>query len=60
MEEKVEEFKDHWAEYKGYISLELEDYQIAEFIERAGGSIEKAVDWAADYLLANGLAEVQE
>lgn len=59
MEDKVEEFKDHWAEFKGFISLELEDYEIVEFIERAG-SVQYGVELAADYLLANGLAEVEE
>jgi len=59
MEAKVEEFKSLWSETKSYISLELEDYEIVDFIER-GGSIERAVDLASDYLLANGLADVEE
>ena len=58
MEAKIEEFKDYWREHKGYISLELEDYEIAEFLDRASNRIELAVEWASDYLLANGLAEV--
>ena len=59
MEEKVEQFKDLWAETKGFISLELQDYEIAEFIERAG-SIRMSVEYAADYLLANGMSNVEE
>jgi len=59
MEDKVNQFKSYWAEYKSYISLELEDYEIAEYIDRTN-SIEMAVDQAADYLLANGLSDVME
>lgn len=60
MEEKVNEFKILWNERYSYISLELEDYEIAEFIDRYSGNIELAADGASDYLLSQGLAEVDE
>jgi len=60
MEEKIQEFKEYWNKNYGYISLELEDYEIAEFIGRYGNDIRLATDGAADYLLAQGLAEVEE
>jgi hypothetical protein len=60
MEQKVEEFKEYWKEHKNFISLELEDHEIVEFLERANNRIQLAVEWASDYLLANGLADVQE
>lgn len=59
MEEKVKEFKEFWNKEYRHISLELEDYEIADFISR-GGSIEKGADLASDYLLSQGLADVQE
>jgi hypothetical protein len=55
MEEKVEEFKEYWRKHNNFISMDLEDYEIAEYIERYG-SIEMAVDGATDYLLSRGLA----
>lgn len=56
----VLDFKRYWFERYSYIDLNLDDKQIEEFIVRGNGSIEKATDLASDYLLANGLAEVQE
>jgi hypothetical protein len=60
MEEKVQEFKEYWEKNYGYISMELEDYEIADFISRNNNSIIRACDSASDYLLAQGLAEVDE
>jgi hypothetical protein len=60
MEEKVKEFKQLWNRKYSYISLELEDYEIAEFIGRCSGSVEMAAEGASDYLLSQGLAEVDE
>lgn len=51
-------FKDYWNEYYRHISLELTDQQIYYYASRY--SIPKACDLASDYLLANGLSEVQE
>ena len=59
MEEKVDQFKEYWSRNKSFMSLELEDYEIVDFIERAG-TIERAVDLASDYQLANGIGEVEE
>jgi hypothetical protein len=59
MTEKIQEFKDRWYAERGYISLELTDGQIASFITRFP-SLTQAIDMAVDYLLANGLSEVQE
>jgi len=59
MEEKVAEFKRLWMRRYSYISQELEDYEIYEFIYRYG-TVVNAVDGAADYILSQGLAEVQE
>lgn len=59
MEEKVKEFKEYWDKNYRHISLELEDYEIIDFIQRYG-TIELATDGASDYLLSQGLAEVQE
>ena len=59
MEEKVKEFREFWWKNYSHISLELEDYEIADFIQRYG-SIESATDGASDYLLSQGLADVVE
>ena len=60
MEELIAEFKEYWNQHYGYISMELEDYQIADFIQRRGNSIPMACDSASDYLLSQGLADVME
>lgn len=60
MEEKLQEFKDYWNDHWGFISLDLEDWQIIEFIEKAHNSIVQACDRASDFLLASGNADVQE
>jgi len=60
MEEKVLEFKRYWCDHYIHIELLLEDYEIVEFIQRYGNDIRLATDGAADYLLAQGDADVQE
>lgn len=55
----VEKFKHHWRMNYPHISLELDDFEIQEFIDRTP-TIEKACDIASDYLLANNLSEVEE
>jgi hypothetical protein len=60
MENLIEEFKEYWYANYNYISLDLEDYDIADFINRENQSISMACDRAADWLLSQGLAEVQE
>ena len=57
---EIETFKEIWRQERGYISLELTDRQISDMIDRANGNMAVAIDRAADYLLANGLAEVEE
>jgi len=59
MKEKIAEFKKLWFETKSYISLELTDKEIAEFISMTT-SLEMAIDRASDYLLSSGLADVVE
>lgn len=58
-EDRIAEFKRLWDDKYSYISMELEDYEIIDFLERYR-SIERAVDGATDYLLSQGLADVQE
>ena len=55
----IENFKDYWSVNKGYISMELADEEIISYLVRFD-SLEMAVDRAADYLLSQGLADVQE
>jgi hypothetical protein len=56
---RVAMFKSFWNRNYGYISLELTDSQIVDYVTSAP-SISQAADRAADFLLANGLSEVQE
>ena len=57
--ERIEEFKDLWAETKGFLDLVYSDKEIQEYLNMAS-SVEMAVDYAADNYLAQGLGEVQE
>lgn len=59
MKEKISEFKRYWRIHMSYISLELTDEQIWRYIESTQ-DIRLAAHYAADYLVAQGLAEVQE
>ena len=59
MKMTVENFKAYWNENKNYISMELADEEIISYLVRFD-SLEMAVDRAADYLLSQGLADVQE
>ncbi len=53
--EKIQQFKDAWGTEKSFISLDLTDDEILDFMERYP-KIETAIDLAADYLLSQGLA----
>lgn len=55
---QLAQFKGYWAKHHSYITLELTDAQIIEFVEKTV-TIEKACDLVQDYLLANGLADMQ-
>lgn len=59
MLKNIETFKNNWADQYNYISLELTDAEIEGFIIRSA-SMDMALDHASDYLLSQGLAEVQE
>ena len=59
MEEKIKLFKAFWQHNYAYISLELDDDEIAAFVNESR-TIAQAADRAADYLLAQGLTEVEE
>ena len=60
----VEELKEFFNRHYGFISLELSDEEITNFIEERWGDIppiiSQTADSLADYILANGLGEVQE
>ncbi len=53
--EKIQQFKFRWFEEKSFISLDLTNDEILDFMERYP-KIETAIDLAADYLLSQGLA----
>ena len=55
----IEDFKNYWNENKGYISMELTDREIQSYLDKFN-DLEMAVDLASDYLLSQGLADVQE
>lgn len=57
--EKIQDFKYEWGLSYSHISLELTDAQILDFVNLVD-TLEKALDIASDYLLSQGLAEVQE
>lgn len=59
MKMTVKNFIQFWNERYSYISLELTDQEIRDFLLRST-SLEMACDSASDYLLSQGLAEVQE
>lgn len=56
----LQELKEYWDRNYSYISLELADDEISFFIESNDNNIRKAASMMADYLLSQGLAEVQE
>jgi lipase chaperone LimK len=59
----VKELKDYFLENYGYISLELSDKEIYEKLKRynfQGFSLKKCADLLADYIVSQGLGEVQE
>ncbi len=53
--DKIQRFKEFWNAEKGFISLDLTDDEILDFMDRHP-KVEMAVDQAADYLLSQGLA----
>jgi hypothetical protein len=59
----VQELKDYFLTNYGYISLKLSDKQIYNELKRynfMGFSIKKSADLLADYIVSQGLGEVQE
>lgn len=56
---RLEEFKLWWNKNYSHISMELTDEEILDFVNR-NTSIVMACDMASDYLLSQGLADVQE
>jgi hypothetical protein len=56
---RIQRFKDFWSEHYSHVSLELNDDQIESFIN-SRRTIALACDSAADYLVSQGLAEVDE
>lgn len=56
-------FKSEFNKNYSYMSLELSDAEIMQWVEESSVAelpMEKVLDLFADYLLANGLSEVQE
>ncbi len=53
--DKIQRFKEFWNTEKSFISLDLTDDEILNFMDRHP-KVEMAVDQAADYLLSQGLA----
>jgi len=58
-ENEIVQFKDYWYRHYSFIAMELNNREIQNFIETSP-TIEKACDLASDYLLSQGLADVQE
>ena len=59
----VKELKDYFLENYGYISLELSEKEIYEQLKRynfQGMSLKMCADSLSDYILSQGLGEVQE
>jgi len=56
---KIALFKSFWRQNYGYITLTLDADEIYNFIA-SSKTIAQAADRASDYLLASGIAEVQE
>lgn len=60
------EFKREFAKQHGYISHSLSDKELVDWIEDHSTSckvplpLSAAIDWFQDYLLSQGLADVQE
>jgi len=59
MEDQIHEFKHKFREAYPYVSSEADDDMILEFIETHKGDIDKAIHLFYDYLLAEGLGDVQ-
>lgn len=59
-ETKIEKFKKYWRQEYSYVSMRLTDEQIQAFIEHARFNINLAVDYAIDWSVGTGIAEVQE
>ena len=59
----VQQFKDSFNKHYPHISIEVSDKEIYEFLKRQnfqGINIPAAMDRFSDYLLSQGLCEVQE
>ena len=59
LENQIEEFKQYWNDRYSYVSLELSDDEIVEYIVKYE-EVFIAADRAYDYHLANGLGDVVE
>lgn len=55
----VKAFREAWDKNYSHISLELDDDEIMGFIMKSD-TLPQAMDHCADYILANGLGDVQE
>jgi len=59
MEKTISNFKFYWNQNYSYIEMVLSDREIENFLDMSP-SIEMACDRASDYILSQGLGEVQE
>jgi len=59
MKEKIEEFKEWWRTRYAYISLDLTDSEIEIYLKQENLNVEIAADRASDFLLSQGIADVQ-
>jgi hypothetical protein len=57
--ERIDLFKQFWKHNYPYIAMELTDDEIFDFIQE-NATIALACNAAADYLLSQGFADVQE
>ena len=58
MDKTIENFKQYWRTHYGYVEQVLTDREISLYLDECG-TLEMACEMAYDYVLSQGLAEVQ-
>jgi len=58
--ELITKFCNYWNKHYCYISYDFNMTEILDFLNSNSGNISRACDQVSDYILANGLGEVQE
>ena len=59
MKEKIQEFKGYWAGHYPHVEMAMDDDIIGEYIVEYQ-PIRLAVNMGVDYVISQGLGEVQE